>query len=84
MNAYVPSPVHRRWVNRDDPVLISQFVEAREPLHVVSVLIHSVEKHDHRIVLLRVIAPRQTHQEVAIDILHRDLLLGLLRPCLSS
>jgi hypothetical protein len=67
-------------INRDDPVLVGQFIESRQPLHIVRILIHAMQQNDHRVAALRVVALWQAYDEVAVCFVDRYLFFRLLRP----
>ena len=76
----LPLTVKRDGIDRDNAILVRNFVEAREPFHVVGILVHAVQQDHHRIVALRVVASGQPNHEAAVHVVYRDFFFGLLRP----
>src|SRR5579864_6698523 len=79
-NSYVPAAMKSSRVDRNDAVLVSQFVEAGQPLDVIGVLIHAMQHEHHRIVALRVVVFWQADGEIAVHVLDSDFLFCFLGP----
>ena len=67
-------------IDRYNPVLVGQFIEPREPLHIFRILIHAMQQNHHRIVLLRIVTFRQPHHEIPVHVVDCDFFFRFLRP----
>jgi hypothetical protein len=48
-------------IDRNHALLVSQFAEARQPCHVVCVLIHAMKQNYYGIFSIVIVTPRQPH-----------------------
>jgi hypothetical protein len=69
-----------RRIHRDDAVFIGQLVEPGQPLHIIGILIHAVQKNHDRIVVPGVVPRRQPDHKGSINVVDSDLLLRFLCP----
>jgi hypothetical protein len=70
--------LQRTGINRDDSVFVRELIETGQPLHVISILIHSMQQNHHGIFPRLVVSSGQTHLVCALNIIDGYLFLGFL------
>jgi hypothetical protein len=76
--ADIPLTVRGVGVDGDNAGLVGELVEVGDPLHVVGILVATVEEDDYGIVLFVIVAAGQMQYESAFDVVDLNFFLRLL------
>jgi hypothetical protein len=76
--ANVPAAIQGIGIDGDDAVPVSEFVEVSETGHLGRILVSPMQQDHDRVVLLRIIALRQVHDESARMVVDFDFFLGVV------